>query len=199
MKEKSGRVFLEKADTVRSSEPQQLLRGEIEGASVLSYRLPQGTTVLFSPRNDCVRIFILIEGEAEFSTAGRAFLFRERTFFVPDPARDLSVRAAGNPHFLELRWDVSEKDAPVMKSFSPRAPLVQPYAASPLYDDDTKSKKTLSRSIILQHVLPRICIGSVETEGPDRVDAHVHPMSISSSTPFPRTTWTFSSEANTIL
>lgn len=175
MKERSGRVFLEKADTVRASEPQHLLQGEIKGADILSYRLSQGENVFFSPRNDCVRIFILIEGGVEFLTDGGTFFFKERTFFVPDPEKGLSVRAAGNPHFLELRWDVSEKDSSVMKSFSPRAPLVQPYAASPLYDDDTKSRKTLSRSIILQHVLPRICIGSVETEGPDRVDAHVHP------------------------
>ncbi|HOV63889.1 MAG TPA: hypothetical protein PLG43_08430 [Spirochaetia bacterium] len=176
MKQKLGNVFFEKIDySATRSEPQNLLQGEINGANVLSYKPVAGSTILFPPQGDYVRIFVLINGEVEFLTNGSTFLFKERTFFVPDPAKGLSVRAAGNPHFLELRWNISKKDEPIMKSFESRAPLIQPYAEAPLYNDDTKSKKTLSRSIILQYTLPRICIGSVETNGPDHVDSHVHP------------------------
>src|SRR3546814_3765715 len=55
-------------------------------------------------------------------------------------------------------------------------PSVQDYAASPQYRDYFKSEKTISRTLVGPHVLPRFCMGSVESIGPDRIEPHAHPM-----------------------
>ena len=50
------------------------------------------------------------------------------------------------------------------------------YAECRQYVDDTKSGETVSRIILHEDIVPRLCIGSVQTSGPDEVGAHTHPM-----------------------
>ena len=54
--------------------------------------------------------------------------------------------------------------------------MIQIYDDSEQYREDFKSPKTISRSIIGHHALPRFCMGSVESYGPDRVEPHAHPL-----------------------
>lgn len=46
----------------------------------------------------------------------------------------------------------------------------------PAYTEDIKSRKTLNRMILQEGLVPRFCMGSVETTGPDLVMEHEHPM-----------------------
>ena len=46
----------------------------------------------------------------------------------------------------------------------------------PGYTEDIKSSKTINRMILPEGMVPRFCMGSVETTGPDSVAEHDHPM-----------------------
>lgn len=46
----------------------------------------------------------------------------------------------------------------------------------PVYTEDIKSSKTINRMILPEGLVPRFCMGSVETKGPDLVMEHEHPM-----------------------
>lgn len=46
----------------------------------------------------------------------------------------------------------------------------------PVYRENIKSPKTENRMLLPEKYVPRFCLGSVETTGPDRVAAHEHPM-----------------------
>jgi hypothetical protein len=46
----------------------------------------------------------------------------------------------------------------------------------PAYREDIKSAKTINRMLLPEKFVPRFCMGSVETTGPDLVAAHEHPM-----------------------
>ncbi len=176
MKEKAGSVFFETSgsgDTSGNGRP--LLSDEIKGANCLFYELPKGCTFDLKGGSDCVKIFILLDGSIEFDSNNKAHFFDTRSFFAPNPEKNLGVRAIETSRLLEVDWAISEKDLDEMESFKKVAPFMQNYSEATLYDDDSKSPKTLSRSILLQHVLPRICMGSVEATGFDRVEFHKHP------------------------
>ncbi len=44
------------------------------------------------------------------------------------------------------------------------------------YTEKIKSPKTINRMILPERLVPRFCMGTVETTGPDEVGAHKHPM-----------------------
>ncbi len=46
----------------------------------------------------------------------------------------------------------------------------------PMYTEDIKSAKTINRMLLAEGMVPRFCMGTVTTEGPDQVGAHKHPM-----------------------
>ena len=181
MKGKTGKVFFEKADfSLSAGSASPLLPDEIKGARVLSFKIPRGESAVFgpdraSPNGAAARIFVLVGGKGQLRAAGRSHALAERAIFAPDPAGDFSILALEESLVLEIQWAVEEGESSFMEAFALRAPYIQQYSASPLYNETTKSKKTRSRSLLLQRILPRICIGSVETEGPDRVGVHAHP------------------------
>jgi hypothetical protein len=44
------------------------------------------------------------------------------------------------------------------------------------YKEAIKSAKTINRMLLPENIVPRFCLGSVETAGPDKVGTHAHPM-----------------------
>jgi hypothetical protein len=53
---------------------------------------------------------------------------------------------------------------------------LQKLSECPVYTEDIKSNKTVNRMILPVGLIPRFCIGTVETAGPDSVGEHEHPM-----------------------
>ena len=77
---------------------------------------------------------------------------------------------------LELIIDLSATDQEELQQVAARYPLFLSYADCKTYRERIKSDKTISRTLLPEHTFPRLCIGSVETTGDDRVAAHEHPM-----------------------
>ena len=50
------------------------------------------------------------------------------------------------------------------------------FAECATYSEDIKSAKTTNRMLLDEGLVPRFCMGTVETAGPDKVDFHDHPM-----------------------
>jgi hypothetical protein len=46
----------------------------------------------------------------------------------------------------------------------------------PKYTESIKSAKTVNRMLLPEGMVPRFCMGTVTTEGPDKVGTHIHPM-----------------------
>jgi len=57
-----------------------------------------------------------------------------------------------------------------------KKPYIKAIADCPVYKEAIKSPKTLNRMILPEGFVPRFCMGTVETTGPDEVGAHEHPM-----------------------
>jgi mannose-6-phosphate isomerase-like protein (cupin superfamily) len=154
---------------------QELLPGEIAGASTFALAVPPGkAAALPAPRDELI-ILCLLAGDGRVDAAGHTNPFDGRAVYIA-PYRAAVTVAAGRTavSVLEIRWRMQAEDAADLE----RAPLpyFTSYAACKTYREAIKSPKTINRTLVPENTVPRFCMGSVETEGPDAVGAHAHPM-----------------------
>ncbi len=152
-----------------------LLPGEIAGVQVAHHRLGQDALALRGDRLQLVVLFLLA-GAATIRSGGVSTRFADKTCYVARPGDDIHIEADGHAEVLEVDWALTEQDYARVDLAGMAFPIVQDYAASPQYRDYFKSEKTISRTLVGPHVLPRFCMGSVESIGPDRIEPHAHPM-----------------------
>jgi hypothetical protein len=81
-------------------------------------------------------------------------------------------------HVLRIRKLLNEKDKKdIIRQEKYHTKLYAPlFSDCPAYKEAIKSPKTLNRMLLPENYVPRFCMGSVETTGPDTVGAHEHPM-----------------------
>jgi quercetin dioxygenase-like cupin family protein len=154
----------------------ELCKGEINGARPVHHKIVSGDSMSFGAGVGYYHILILLEGEAVYATNGKEYHFSERTTFVSDPKKDLSVSALKDTRILEIQWDEEDGDEADLKEYKTVFPVVVPYQDSIQYIDPNKSEKTISRMMIPHEIIPRFTIGSVESYGYDLVRPHAHPM-----------------------
>lgn len=153
-----------------------LLPGEIPGVTVVHHGLPAGGSMAIAGDRLTLTVLFLIDGSAEFRTPGRSVPLDRRASFIARPGDDVAITATGPTRILEIGWRLTEQDHATVEMPEDRFPLIQIYADCPQYRDYFKSEKTISRTIVGPHILPRFCMGSVESIGPDRIEPHAHPM-----------------------
>ncbi len=80
--------------------------------------------------------------------------------------------------FLLVRKYLDKKDKCIIKE-KPEyhdAMYIKSFSECPVYTEDIKSEKTINRMLLPEGLVPRFCMGLVETEGPDEVGEHEHDM-----------------------
>ncbi len=170
-------VVMETVDVLQSeTRALELCKGEIPGARPIHHTIQAGKQVVFKANVGYYHIIILIEGKAEFETDGKTYAYDTRVTFVPAADRDLVIHAIDHVQLLEIQWDIFPEDEDMLKEYKTEFPVNVPYQNSIQYIDPNKSKKTISRMMIPQRVIPRFSIGSVESIGEDIVKSHSHPM-----------------------
>jgi len=170
-------VKFERVDTKKEgTNSTELCKGEINGARPVHHKIAAGDCMTFGAGVGYYHILILLEGDAVYTTDGKEYHFTERTTFVSDPKKDLSVAALKDTRVLEIQWDEEDGDEADLKEYKTVFPVVVPYQDSIQYIDPNKSEKTISRMMIPHQIIPRFTIGSVESYGYDLVRPHAHPM-----------------------
>lgn len=152
-----------------------LLPGEIAGVRVTHHRLDKGALRLDGERLQLVILF-LVSGAVTLRSGGATHALSEKTCYVARPGETIGIETSGPAQILEIDWALSEADYKRVDLAGMAFPLVHDYATSPQYRDYFKSEKTISRTLVGPHVLPRFCMGSVQSLGPDRIEPHAHPM-----------------------
>jgi hypothetical protein len=138
------------------------------------YRQEKGTT--FSPARSPKRgqVFLFIGGTGEAQSGGDVFAFGEIAALCVPGTGPMTIIATTAPvEYLEILVDLQAHEAVPLLA---KGPYFRRYAQCEPYAEAIKSPKTISRTIVPAHTLPRFCMGSVETVGPDTVGAHAHPM-----------------------
>lgn len=152
-----------------------LLPAEIPGAEVRHHALPAGAALRGPALPNRLRVLFLVSGAVRFPGPDEAVL-TGKACHVPRVGIPLHVEASAPSELLEIEWAVTDDEFAALRDADTPLPLSQPYAECEQYRDYFKSEKTISRTIVAPHVLPRFCMGSVESRGPDRIEPHAHPM-----------------------
>lgn len=171
------KLVMESVDvSVSEDRAHELCKGEIPGARPVHRTVTSGKEITFAGNAGYYHIIILISGKAEFLTDGKKYEYDTRATFVPESGKDLVVKALTDLQLLEIQWDIFPEDEEMLKEYKTEFPVHVAYQDSIQYIDPNKSKKTISRMMIPQRVIPRFSIGSVESIDRDTVKSHAHPM-----------------------
>ena len=164
-------------DPLRESFSREILPGEIDGFRTLCHVVVPGDTVALTPAATTGRALLFTAGCGRAEVGSNSWEIGEIALLVPSHLQPVSVTATDAPlRFLELLLDLSPTDREELVDNADKLPFFISYAQCPTYRERIKSEKTVSRTLLPEHTYPRLCIGSVETTGDDRVAAHEHPM-----------------------
>ena len=158
---------------VKSSTP--LLAGTIKGATVYSHTMLKGDVNSCAAAPSILKTFFLFEGAISIESGSGKNTLGERASYTANPDEDLKISSDAYSHFIEIQWSLSKDDRQFLANQKVSFPMIQIYDDCSQYREDFKSPKTISRSIIGHHALPRFCMGSCESNGPDRINPHAHP------------------------
>lgn len=126
-------------------------------------------------------IFLFIKGKGEVAANKEKYSIVPETILVPNSVQSISIYATKNDtlHFLRISSALSEQDRIDLKGF-PKENTQNVYFKKFIdcepYTEPIKSPNTVSRTVLPNKYIPRIAMGTVETTGPDKVDAHEHGM-----------------------
>ena len=151
-----------------------MLENEIPGAAVYIHSLGASRELELAGDAGLLRVFLLIEGSVVFSAGGGTTPLAERAVFVARPADHVKAVTQSAALLLEIRWRINDEEGRRMETLE--WPIARLYKDAIQYMEPCKSEKTISRELLGHHLLPRFCMGSVESVGFDRVEPHEHPL-----------------------
>ena len=156
---------------------------EVSGVEVLVHRCGPGAAAECPARPGRLGVFLAAEGAGELRVGAEGEAFRTAEAAVLVPPSDYAavrLRADGEGHFLvlELSLELDAEDAAELAEQTGRAAIFRRHSECPKYQQSFKSAQTVSRFLLPpgRKDAPRLCMGSVETLGPDEVGRHKHPM-----------------------
>lgn len=155
-----------------------VLKNEIQGMEIIVCTLPAGEKETVEPETDTAVAFIFTRGQGTCSQGEASFPVSETALFAPEHTIQAEITASSSTPlvFLELRIAVSEKDCSVFTESSAKYPFLKSWSTCETYKEKIKSEKTVNRMLLPEFTFPRLCIGAVQTTGPDTVGRHDHPM-----------------------
>lgn len=156
---------------------QKLLVDEIPGVETNYVIIAKGCEQTLISEGKRIRVVFFIAGLGNIKTGDRNFQLNEMSLFYPLLETPFTICASGKDiEYLEIIRELSEEDLTELSMGRNQDPLFVPYSECETYREAIKSEKTINRTIIKEGLIPRLCMGSVETEGPDVVGEHEHPM-----------------------
>jgi hypothetical protein len=154
-----------------------VLQGEIEGINTYYTELLKDKLFLYEPGQNTISVFLITHGRGIIKQGDRHFEVNDVNLFVPSVIEEASILAEnGNLGMLEIIITLTENELRFVKQQQNIFPYFVDYTKCKQYKEAIKSEKTISRMILPENMVPRFCMGSVETSGPDKVGEHAHPM-----------------------
>jgi hypothetical protein len=158
----------------------QVLPGEIMGLRIecISVKGPYRFNESF--QTGFYFLLISLRGNALLYLNEKEFEFRTKSISrIPYCEQiNITVKKGEEFHFLCLRKQLDENDLYLISQNPDEhsSLYINKISDCQTYTEEIKSSKTINRMLMPVGLIPRLCIGSVETNGPDFVGKHEHPM-----------------------
>jgi hypothetical protein len=123
------------------------------------------------------RVLLFTRGRCRITVPNHIYRVKEMAIFCPTLDTDVTVSAEdSNVEYLEVLTDLTQTESTKRQSTNKKLPFFLHYSECDRYREEIKSDKAINRTFLPIDIIPRLAIGSVETVGPDTVEAHRHPM-----------------------
>ncbi len=128
-----------------------------------------------------VNIFIFIKGTGILKADTLSFPLEPETIVIPSAYSKVSIEVRENDtlHYLQFVKKLSPEDLEDLKTFPEENKYdiyFTRFSDCEAYTEKIKSPNTVSRTVLRADIIPRVSLGTVETQGPDAVGAHEHAM-----------------------
>jgi len=157
-----------------------VLAGEIESV-FLEYYSFKGAYQINEPANSkYYDVLLSLQGVAALYVGKDVYEFNSN-YIVRIPFNEpyrIQLEKRKEFHFLRIRKYLDDNDRGVILQNPDEHSFVyiESISKCPVYTEEIKSDKTINRMILPEGFVPRFCMGSVYTEGPDSVEEHEHAM-----------------------
>ncbi|MGQ9662508.1 MAG: hypothetical protein ACUVWX_09260 [Kiritimatiellia bacterium] len=156
---------------------ESVLEGEISGLRTRVLLLSHGNNVSLPGSRQWGNVYLVVEGEGKIYCSDRTFRVTEVCLFAPFWGTPAKLWAGEKGlKVLEISVELSVEDQQEFATKAQLYPWFVTYSRCRTYRERIKSLKTVNRTLLPENTFPRLCVGSVETTGPDRVAPHRHPM-----------------------
>lgn len=156
----------------------ELMQGEVQG---MKLELVTVDGIFSEPATeDSCDVYLVLKGHGTAITEEMGAGFGPETVIRPPWRSPFSIEVSRNEslYLLRIRISMTPEDVRYIgtqpENF--RKLYLKVLSVCPVYTEDIKSNKTVNRMILPEGMVPRFCMGSVETSGPDIVAEHDHPM-----------------------
>ncbi len=163
-----------------SVERKNILPGEVAQVAVEDIS-GKGAFKIDEPASaDHFDVFLSVKGNARIQIDGQSYPVGD--FYIAripyNKAYSIKVGEDSTFHCLRFRKSLDDPDrALIAKDLGHFTEVyIKAIKDCPMYTEDIKSAKTVNRMLLAEGMVPRFCMGTVTTEGPDKVGAHKHPM-----------------------
>ena len=137
--------------------------------------IPSGGEMKLEADEMNARLLLLFDSSCLIKFSDDSILVNEVAVFFHHP-KDIVMVKASDENLCVLEMIIPMHTDEYKPLVSSGKSLLFKYSESPVYNEDIKSEKTVSRTLLPSSIVPRLSIGSVYTIGEDRVAVHEHPM-----------------------
>ncbi len=157
-----------------------LLEGEVKGVRIDLVSAAGPVEITERPGPENYEVLLSLQGKGTLSIGEQEIIFESVAVARIPHTAPYAVKVPQGSHFhymrIRKRLDAADLAEIAGNPDSYDDLYLKAMADCPVYTEDIKSEKTLNRMILPEGYVPRFCMGSVETTGPDEVGEHDHPM-----------------------
>ena len=158
-----------------------VLDNEIGGIKVTQLSVT-GDAIKKETQDDDYRdIYLFVRGNGTVTVNKETFDVVPETVLVQNAIKNISIRPAKSDtlHFLKIVSRLKQQDKLDLETFpkeNTQKVYFRRFTDCQAYTEPIKSPNTISRTIFPNKFIPRIAMGTVQANGPDKVDPHEHAM-----------------------
>jgi len=159
---------------------ENILPGEIQGLRIEHISVKGPCVPEENPKDGYYHVYLMLKGNGTIHSRGGKTHFKGRSVARIPFNEDYRIEIKKGEEFscLLFRKQMEEQDLRIIsQNAGDHSSLyVRSLSDCPAYTEDIKSARTINRMILPEGMVPRFCMGSVETSGPDVVAEHEHQM-----------------------
>ncbi len=154
-----------------------ILPDEINGVNIFYFSVTPDNTYHHINKKKTLNVFLFFNGSGTIKEGSKTFNVNEISLFVPYGSQDVYLSAVNDVlEVLEIELELLPEDIAGLQKNISNFPFFISYSQCRQYKEAIKSAKTINRMLLPENIIPRFCMGSVKTSGPDKIDEHEHPM-----------------------